>query len=86
MLLQVFSVRDSKAEVFNTPWFAKNRGEAERIFTGLVRKEETMVSQFPEDYDLYHLGTYCDQKGTVESFDTPVHIAKAIQIKEQKAP
>lgn len=81
MLLKAFSIRDSKGEVYLTPWFKKTHGEAERDFTELVRDEKTLISKYPEDYDLYFLGEYDDQKGTLIPLDTPQHVVKAAMIK-----
>lgn len=79
----MFSIRDSKAETFHQPWFAKNQAEAERNFTQLARDEKSTISQFPEDYDLYYIGTYDDERGVADPVDTPQHIAKAIALKQQ---
>lgn len=81
MQLQVFSIRDSKGEIYNQPFYAKTHGEAERNFTQLVRDAQSMPSKFPEDFDLYYLGSYDDQKGTFESLDTPRHVMKAVDVK-----
>jgi len=81
--LKAFSIRDAKAETFNQPFFQKTHGEAERSFQQLVRDPKSTVSQFPEDYDLYYLGTYDDQKGVFEPLDTPQHLQKAVNVKAQ---
>lgn len=81
MLLQMYSIRDQKAECFNTPFFQKTHGEAERSFTELCNDPKSMVAKYPDDYDLYHVGTYDDVKGVVKSLDTPQHIIKAVQAK-----
>lgn len=78
MKLQVYSIRDAKGEVYNTPFFQKTHGEAERNFRELVKDEKSMVAKYPEDFDLYHLGTYDDQSGTFQTLDTPLHMLKAI--------
>jgi len=80
MVLRVYSIRDAKAEVYNTPWFAKTHGEAERSFQQLTRDGKSTVNQFPEDYDLYYLGQYDDQTGTFEPVDTPQHMLKAAAV------
>lgn len=82
-MLRIYSIRDSKAGVFNQPWFAKTHGEAERNFIQLSRDEKSMVSQFPEDYDLYFLGSYDDQSGKIEPLSAPEHVAKAVSVKER---
>ena len=78
MKLKAFSIRDQKAEIYNTPYFQKTMGEAERSFAQGVNDPKTMLHKYPEDFDLYYLGEYDDQLGTVQWEDTPKHIAKAI--------
>lgn len=80
MQLKMYTIRDQKADAYNPPFYKKTHGEAERDFTELVRDEKSMVSKYPEDYDLYFCGTYDDQTGLVESLKTPQHIAKAISL------
>lgn len=81
MLLKAFSIRDQKANVFNTPWFQKSHGEAERNFMELTRDEKSMVAKYPDDFDLYYIGEYDDQTGILLPLDTPQHVVKAVQIK-----
>lgn len=85
MELRTYCIRDAKAECFLTPFLKKTHGEAERDFTTLVNDDKSMVNKFPEDYDLYFIGTFCDQKGIYQCLDTPQHIVKAVQVlrKEQ---
>lgn len=88
MMLQMYSIYDSKAEVYNTPFFSKTHGEAERSFKTLTNDPKSQVNQYPEDFDLYHIGEYDDNKGITKSLDTPKHILKAISVlrKEAEAP
>lgn len=80
----MYSIRDAKGEYFNTPFFNKSHGEAERNFTSLVNDEKSTVSQYPEDFDLYYLGDYDDNDGKLVPLDTPQHIVKAVQVKRQE--
>lgn len=82
MELKMYSVRDSKSEIFNQPWFQKTHGEAERSFTELVNDDKSMISKYPEDYDLYFLGIYNNDSGLVKPLDTPQHMLKAVQAKK----
>nr|QJB20112.1 MAG: nonstructural protein [Microvirus sp.] len=83
MNLKIYSIRDSKGEIYNTPFFQKSHGEAERNFRELTRDDKSMICKYPEDFDLYYLGTYDDQNGTISSLDSPQHIAKAVSFKQQ---
>lgn len=80
MQLKMFSIRDSKAEVFNPPFFKHTHGEAERDFSVLCKDEKSMPSKFPDDFDLYYVGIYDDQTGKIQSLDTPQHLVKAVQV------
>lgn len=82
MLLKIYSIRDSKAEVFNQPFFQKTHGEAERNFMSLVQDEKSTVWKYPDDFDLYYLGDFDDQTGKLTKLDTPQHIAKAVMLKK----
>lgn len=79
MILKIFSIRDQKSEVYNTPFYQKTHGEAERNFQQLVSDDKSTISKFPEDFDLYYLGEYDDNTGVTKPLDTPQHVAKAIQ-------
>lgn len=80
MLLKVYSIRDRKTEMYNTPWFQKSHGEAERSFTSMAMDEKTTINQYPEDYDLYFIGEYNSDTGCLIPLDSPLHVSKAIEI------
>lgn len=77
MQLKIFTIRDTKGEVYNTPFFQKSHGEAERNFRECTKDEKSMIHKYPDDFDLYFIGTYDDQTGLVSSLDTPQHVLKA---------
>lgn len=81
MQLKAYSIRDSKAAIFNTPFYSRTHGEAERNFTQLVTDPQTMPGKYPDDYDLYYLGEFDDNTGKGELLDTPQHLMKAVQVK-----
>lgn len=78
MLHEVYSVRDSKTEVFGQPFLQKAKGEAERSFQALANDPQTFVGKYPDDFDLYYLGQYDDHSGAFNVLQTPKHIMKAI--------
>lgn len=84
MLHEVYSIRDSKTEVFSPPFLQKARGEAERSFNQLANDPQTFVGRYPEDYDLYYMGQFNDNSGAYTLLDTPKHIMKAVQVLKPK--
>lgn len=76
MILKVFSVFDSKLQVFNTPFFSRSVADASRSFSDLVRDGRTTVAQHPDDFFLYEIGEYSDETGELVAC-TPTQIAAA---------
>lgn len=81
--MHVYTIRDAKSEVFGPPFCKRAHGDAERDFTRLSRSKESQISEFPEDYDLWYLGTYDDGTGKFGLLETPQHMLKAVQVKNQ---
>ena len=84
MVLEAFSIRDQKAEAYNTPFFQKTKGEAVRSFMTAVNDKSTNLNKYPEDFDLYQIGQWDDLKGQMVPLDTPKHVGKAIEYLEKQ--
>lgn len=82
---KVFTVKDSKADAWNQPFFKSTHGEAERDFRTLVNDNKSLLSQYPEDFDLYYLGEYDEMTGKFITLDTPQHVIKAVLCVAPKA-
>ena len=76
MILKVFSVFDSKLQVFNTPFFSRSAADASRSFSDLVRDSRTTVGQHSDDFFLYEIGQYSDETGELVAC-APTQIAAA---------
>ena len=84
MNYRMYTIRDTKGEVFHPPFYKKTHGEAERDFRTLVNDDKSMQFKYPEDFDLYYVGDYDDQSGKIVPQDSPQHIIKAVQVLVQK--
>ncbi|WNK14942.1 MAG: nonstructural protein [Microvirus sp.] len=63
---EILSVRDSKAEIFGRPFFTNTLGTAIRSFDDEVNRhtEGNIMAEHPEDFSLWHLGSFEDNDGT----------------------
>lgn len=86
MIYKMFSIRDSKAGIFHTPFYKTTHGEAERDFRSACNDQKSMMYTYPEDFDLYYSGEYNDQSGLVSPIDTPQHVIKAVQCVKKQTP
>lgn len=82
MLLKMYTIRDTKGDMYHNPFFNKTHGEAERNFRELVNDEKSMISKYPDDYDLYYLGEFDDNTGKFKPKDAPEHLHKAVNMKK----
>lgn len=69
MVLKVFSVLDTKGDVFLPPFFFSAVGQAVRAFSDLANDANTVVSRHPGDYRLTCIGEFDDQTGRLRSYD-----------------
>lgn len=81
--LEIFSIYDTAAEIFNQPFTAVNQAVAERMFGQIVNDPSTNFRFHPEDYRLYLVGTFDQHTGVVESREAPGLIVQAIDVLEK---
>lgn len=76
MILSIFCVRDRATDQFGNPMFLVSRGQAIRSFSDEINRKDpqNMLNQHPEDFDLYHFGTFNTDRGVFDVSD-PVQVA-----------
>ena len=77
MLLQVFTVFDSKAESYLPPFYMPALGAALRSFSDTCNDPSHAFNKHPSDYCLFHLGTFDDSTATFEPFIAPQSLGLA---------
>ena len=84
MITKVFSIFDSKAQMFNVPFFMTTTPAAIRSFTDLVNDPNTPVNKHPSDFVLYELGEFDDSVGKMTNYAEHHHLGVASAFKDQK--
>lgn len=67
MITNLYSVFDLKANAFMPIFFAVNDAVAIRSFIAACTDDGHNFASTPEDYCLYHVGTFNDETGSVHS-------------------
>jgi hypothetical protein len=78
---ETFAVYDAAAARYLTPFFAPTVEFALREFRRAVNKPDHQFNQYPQDYTLFHIGTFNPEDGELIGFP-PRAIAVAITLKE----
>ncbi|AXL14477.1 nonstructural protein [Microviridae sp.] len=76
----VFSVYDTKAQSYLPPIYFNSTGVALRVFTDTVNDKSTVISKHPEDYCLFHIGSFDDASCTFDLKPAPVALAQANEL------
>lgn len=85
MILQVYSVFDSKVEAFMQPFFMASRGSAIRAFSDNVNDKSSMLSKHPGDFTLFEIAKWDDSNAKFEILPTPVSCGLAIEFISDKS-
>lgn len=86
MDLKIFSIYDEKAKAYFPPQFQPQIGQAIRTFTDIVNNPETQLHKHPEDYSLYHIGSFNDDNAKLESLNEPQFLARASEVIKKPMP
>lgn len=73
--MMVFSVLDSKAQVFNRPFFEKNIVLAARGFESALKDDKSPFKGYESDFHLTQIGTFNEDTGEIIPI-TPAVVAK----------
>lgn len=79
---EYFGVKDVKSDTFQEIFPARSDSEAIRSFSMAITKPGNQVSEFAEDFSLYHLGKVDLDNGHMYGNENPRFVIHAITIKE----
>lgn len=77
---EMFSVYDSKSQLYGFPFFQSNVEIGKRVFSDLAANPETLISRHPHDFSLYHIGSYDDATAVCEMATPRTHVCTAIEV------
>lgn len=82
MKQKIFTIYDSKAKAYLTPFFLHQDGMALRIFTDCVNDPAHQFGKHPEDYTLFNIGSWSDEKAKFLT-NSPIALATGIELKKR---
>ena len=84
MIHLIFTVYDSKAELYLQPFCDQTKGQAIRAFTDAANEENHRFCKYAEDFTLFELGEYEDTNGQFKIHKSKIPLGNAIEYKESK--
>lgn len=86
MTTELFTVFDSAAEKFLEPFHAPTIEYALRQFRSTLTDPQHMFAKYPEDYTLFHIGTFSLETGRLEGLSTPHSLGIALTFMPEEHP
>jgi len=84
MILKMFSIYDRKAEVHQPPLYCHNIGHAMRVFQDVFRTPDSVLSRYPEDFQVFEVGTFDDQSALIVGLDKPHLVCPGTELVPQR--
>lgn len=78
MTEELFTVYDTAAHRFLSPFAAPTLEVAIRQFRSVVNQPGHQFNTFPEDYTLFHVGSFDPENGLLDPLDTPHSLGIAV--------
>lgn len=78
----IFTIFDSKAEIFLPPFYAINQGVAIRRCMATMRDLDHDFCQHAEDYTLFEIGTFNSLEGAIES-RPPIAVGNLLPMRDE---
>jgi len=80
---KIFTIYDSKAKAYLTPFFMHEEGMALRVFIDCINDEKHQFGKHPEDYTLFNIGSWSDDKAKFLT-NNPIALGNGIEfVKEE---
>ena len=77
----LYSVYDSKAQIYTQPFVSMNHGTAIRSFAATVNQEGHEFHRHASDYQLFHLAEWDSKNGNLEQH-VPERVIGALEVLE----
>lgn len=84
MMTKVFSIYDSKGQIFGNPFNMPTTGMAVRAFNDLVNDKNTTVNRHPSDFVLYQIAEFDDQTGEYKNVNPHSMLGTASDYKKEE--
>lgn len=86
MILRCYSIFDRKGLIYHPPFYQATDGMAVRAMTDAANDANSAFNKHPNDYVLYCVGEYDDQKGALIPCSPLVHVVDVIACVQASSP
>ena len=74
---KIYAIKDQAIEAFSQPFFVQAQGQAVRMFMDESKNEQSQINRHPADFELWYLGEFDEQTGTITGAENIERVARA---------
>lgn len=78
---KLYSILDIKANLYGSPFSSINDLDATRGLQIAMLDPQIQLSVFPEDFNLYEIGSFNPENGKIDPTIPPRHVVSAVSVK-----
>lgn len=78
MKTKMIAVFDKKTALFDNPFSVRHVGDAIRQWDVVRKDTENKFGKNPEDFDLFQIGEYDDETGTLTTLTPHLHLSSGV--------
>lgn len=84
--MKLFAIKDMKSQTFFRPTVSPTIADALRNFEIVSNEGESMISRFPNDFRLFHVGDFDVETGRLKALDNLSDLGSASDFKRRAEP
>lgn len=85
MIINAYTLYDSKALTYSPPFYATAHGSAVRMVMELAGDQSTSIGRHPGDFTLYCVGTFDDARGLLSPSEVRQHVSDVVALVPPRA-
>lgn len=83
MKTKIFTVYDSKAEAYMSPFYMQSTGAAIRAFSDTAADPSSQIAKHPSDYTLFEIGEFDDATAEISLLTAKKSLGVAVEFINQ---
>lgn len=84
MIVNAYVIYDLKSLSYGQPFFAVNHATAKRIVSEAASDMNTSLGRHPQDYVVYCVGSFCNDRALIVGLDPKEHVADVISLTQSR--
>ncbi|WNK15005.1 MAG: nonstructural protein [Microvirus sp.] len=83
-MMQMYSIRDNKADFYGQPFYARTKADALRSFSDAINGGVEQFSKHSSDFDLFYVGDFDELTCSILPIPNIMHLGNGAEYKKSE--